>query len=309
MSAFAAGFARLPDNLKGAALMVLAMALFAVEDLALKAASARGMSVGQILMLFGAGGTLGFAWLVRRKGERLVDPAMRARAVVAKAGAEVMGRLFHTLALAFAPLSSTSAILQAAPLVVVAGAALLFREAVGWRRWTAILAGFAGVLLILRPGFDGFQPASVLAVLGMLGFALRDLSTRAAPRSLSNRQLGLLGFVVLVPTGAALMLWQGGWVTPGIEALALVGGGTGIGILAYSALTGAMRTGEVSVVTPFRYSRLLFGVALGVVFFGETLDWQTVMGSLIVLWAGLYTMLREARGRAARGTGSGPVGT
>jgi drug/metabolite transporter (DMT)-like permease len=290
------------DNLKGALLMVLAMAGFAVEDMALKAAAGTGIPVGQVLMLFGAGGTLGFALPVRLQGRRLWHPAMASRAVAARAAAEVTGRLFHTLALAYATLSSTSAILQAAPLVVVAGAALLFGEKVGWRRWLAIGLGFAGVLMILRPGLDGFQATSVLAVLGMLGFAGRDLATRAAPKVLSNMQLGVLGFAVLVPTGAGFMLWEGGWVTPGLPGALALAGGTTIGIAAYAALTGAMRTGEVSVVTPFRYTRLVFGVGLGVLVFGEALDGATLLGAGLILAAGLYTMLRERRGVRA-----GPV--
>lgn len=287
------------DNLKGSLFMILAMAAFAVEDMVLKSAAAQGLSVGLILMVFGGGGTLIFAAMIRRAGAALLPPQAWHRAIAAKAGAEVLGRLFFTLALAYGSLSATTAILQATPLVVVAGAALLFGEKVGWRRWAAIGTGLAGVLIILRPGLDAFSAASLFAVLGMLGFAGRDLGTRAAPKSLSGAQLGLYGFVVMVPTGAGLALWQGNLAVPSALGLGLVGLGTLVGVGAYSALTTAMRSGEVSVVTPFRYSRLLFGIGFGLVIFGERPDLWTWLGSAIVLMAGLYTMLRERKRRTA----------
>jgi drug/metabolite transporter (DMT)-like permease len=104
--------------------------------------------------------------------------------------------------------------------------------------------------------------------------------------------LGLCGFVVLIPAGAVLWALMGGAARPDAGALGLVAMGTAVGIAAYTALTGAMRTGDVSVVTPFRYSRLIFGVALGVVAFGEQLDTATLAGSAVVLAAGLYTLVR-----------------
>jgi drug/metabolite transporter (DMT)-like permease len=284
---------RLPDNLRGAAFMTLAMAGFAVEDMLLKSAG-RGLPVGQILMLFGAGGAALFALWARLGGERLLVPAMAAPAVLARAAFEALGRLGYTLAIVLTPLSSASAILQAAPLVVVAGAALVFGERVGPRRWAAVGFGFLGVLLILRPGLDAFQPASVLALLGMVGFAARDLATRAA-RGLSTAQFGVLGFLVMVPVGAGLLALTGGAVRPTPGALAGIGAATLVGVGAYAALTRAMRTGEVSVVTPFRYTRLLFGLGLGVAVFGERPDAATLAGSAMVLAAGLDTFLRERR--------------
>lgn len=283
------------DNLRGAALMVAAMAAFAVEDMFLKAAAAT-LPVGVVLMLFGAGGALGFSVLALSRGEPLWHPAMASRGVAMRAVAEVTGRLGYTLAIALTPLSAATAILQATPLVVVAGAAVFFGERVGWRRWCAVLAGFAGVMVILQPTPGSFVPASIFAVIGMAGFAARDLATRAAPRVLSNRQLGLCGFVVLVPTGALLWAWTGGAVPADARAFGYLAAGTAIGIAAYSGLTAAMRVGDVSIVTPFRYSRLLFGIGLGVAVFGEDLSPATLLGSAVVLAAGLYTLAGAGRG-------------
>jgi drug/metabolite transporter (DMT)-like permease len=253
------------------------------------------MPVGEILIFFGAGGCLLFAALTHVQGQPIWHPAVVSPRMLAKAGFEVMGRLFYTLAIAFTALSSASAILQATPLVVVAGAALIFGEKVGWRRWSAILLGLFGVLVILRPGLEGFTWASLLAVLGLLGFAGRDLATRAAPKVLTNFQLGIYGFLAMVPTGAALLTWQGGAVLPDTMMAVQLGGAVAVGVAAYWALTVAMRTGEVSVVTPFRYTRLVFALILGVLVFGERLDAATMIGSAIVVSAGLYTLVRTRR--------------
>ena len=285
------------DNLRGSLWMVAAMAGFSVEDMFLKSAAA-SLPVGQILMIFGAGGMIGFALLAARRGERLLHPAILSPAILIRCVFEVAGRLFYTLAIALTPLSSASAILQATPLVVVMGAALIFGERVGWRRWTAIAVGFAGVLIILRPGLDGFTPLSLLAVLGMLGFAGRDLATRAAPPVLSNLQLGVYGFAMMVPTGAVLLAVSGGAALPSALAAGQLAAATIIGVLAYYALTSAMRMGEVSVVTPFRYTRLVFALILGAAVFGERPDAATLLGSAVIVASGVYTLLRSRRVQA-----------
>ena len=89
------------------------------------------------------------------------------------------------------------------------GAALLFGEKIGFKRWLAVFAGFVGVLMIIRPGLEGFEPASLFAVIATLGFAGRDLATRAATPVLSNMQLGVYGFFILIPTGLAMLIFSG----------------------------------------------------------------------------------------------------
>lgn len=289
---------RRAENLRGSLLMIAAMAGFALEDMFIKAAAA-SLPVGQILILFGLGGMAAFAVMVRARGEALLHPAALSPPLLWRGGAEIAGRIGYTLAIALTPLSSASAILQAAPLVVALGAATLFGERVGWRRWTAILAGFAGVLLILRPGLEGFTPAALFAVLGMLGFAGRDLATRAAPAVLSNRQLGVYGFAMLGLSGIPILAWTGGAAWPAPAAAAQVAAATVFGVAGYYALTAAMRSGEVGVVAPFRYTRLVFALVLGMTVFGERPDALMLAGSALIVGSGLYTVLRERRSRRA----------
>ena len=268
------------------------MALFAIEDALLKAA-AETLPISQILVLFGAGGALIFAALARRQDSPLVPKEISSRPMLIRAVFEIFGRLFYTLAFVLTPLSSTTVILQATPLVVVAAAAMLFGETVGWRRWAAIFLGLLGVVVIIQPGGDSFTPLSILAVLGMLGFAGRDLASRAAPASLSTAILGLYGFFALIAAGGIYAIYEDkAFVSVTLEAGILMALACAIGVAAYGALMKAMRTGEVSAVTPFRYSRLLFGLALGILVFGETLTSDMILGSLLIVASGLFILWR-----------------
>ncbi len=280
------------ENLRGGLLMTASMAAFALEDMFIKAVT-RSMPVGQALMIYGFGGMLIFVLLAARRGETVLHPAILSRPILTRSVCEVTGRLSYALAIALTPLSSASAILQATPLVVAAGAVIFFGETVGWRRWMAIAVGFIGVLLILRPGLSGFEPASLFAVLGTLGFAGRDLATRAAPPTMSNMQLGVYGFLMLTVAGLLLLVWTGGAVRPDAVAWTQLAAATLIGVVGYYALTAAMRVGEISVVAPFRYTRLVFAMALGVLVFAERPDAMTLLGSVVIVLSGLYTVVRE----------------
>jgi drug/metabolite transporter (DMT)-like permease len=285
------------DNLRGILWMIAAMAGFALEDAFVKLASGT-LALGPIVAVFGLGGFLFFAGFTRARGQPLVTPDTFSRPVVARAVAEVIGRTGYFLGITLTPLSNASAILQASPLFVTLGAALFFGERVGWRRWAAIVAGFMGVLIVLRPGLDGFTPASLFTLIGTLGFAARDLGTRAAPKSLSNLQLAVYGFAVLIPTGLALTLVTGTGSLPDAQGAAFMAAAIVCGIAGYYSITSAMRVGEVAVVTPFRYTRLLFALILGFLIFAERPDAATLIGGAIIVASGVYTIVRSARTRA-----------
>lgn len=280
------------DNLKGAIWMVAAMTGFAVEDMLIKLA-ARDMPVGQVIVIFGLGGLLVFAGLSLRAGQGLWHPAMRSRAMVARSISEVTGRLFFALAITLTPISSATAILQATPLVVALGAVVFFGERVGWRRWAAIFVGFGGVMMILRPGLAGFEALSVLAVIATLGFAGRDLGSRAAPPGMSNLQLGVLGFAMLTISGVVILAVSGGVVWPAPLAWGVLFAIILVGVLSYNGLTKAMRTGEISVVAPFRYARLIVAMVLAVLVFGERPDLWTLLGSAVIVGSGLVLIRRS----------------
>lgn len=282
-------------NLIGSLWMVGSMAAFAIEDALIKAASAT-VPVGQIMVLFGLGGAMIFAALTLVKKERLFVPEALSYPMRLRVFFELFGRLSYFLAISLIPLSAATVILQATPLVVVAGAALVFGEKVGWRRWTAIFIGLIGVVVIVQPGTDSFSMLSILAIMGMLGFAGRDLASRAAPATLTTLNLGLYGFLTIIVAGVVFSLWQGvPFVRPDYVASFYLLGAVLTGVGAYSSLMKAMRTGEVSAVTPFRYTRLIFGIALGVLMFGETLSPAMLIGSGLIVLSGLFILMRGAQ--------------
>ena len=157
-----------------------------------------------------------------------------------------------------------------------------------------------GVLLIIRPGMESFSMLSLLAVAGVLFLAMRDLATRRIPKGISSMQLSFLGFASTIPAGLTLMAAQN---TP-LEGLngtgwLYIGSALGIGLFAYYAIVAAMRVGDVSFVTPFRYARLLFALVVGVVVFGESPDTLTLIGAAIIVASGIYTVWRERRLRVS----------
>ncbi len=276
-------------NARGALWMIASMAGFALEDAGVKLLAPR-MPLGMILIGEGLLGVLWFALAASRAGRPPLPRAALSRTLALRSGFELTGRLFYALAVVFAPISVVSAILQATPLVVVPLAARMFGETVGVRRWAVILGGFVGVLIVLRPGLAGISLTSGLALVGMLGFAGRDLATRAAPPALSNDQLGVAGFAVLAVSGAVILGFSGRTAWPGLSGWALFAGLCVAGIFGYDALTRAMRTGQVGAVTPFRYARLVFAMVLAVGVFGERPDLPMILGSLIIVGCGLLTL-------------------
>ncbi|WP_415920429.1 DMT family transporter [Tateyamaria sp. SN6-1] len=290
------------DNLTGAGLMVLAMLCFAIEDMFIKFLGG-AIPVGQLLALLGAGGGLIMAGACLVQRQPLVSPALLSTPVIIRNAGELFGTLGFVTALILIPLSTASAILQTTPLMVTLGAALFLGEQVGWRRWAAISVGLIGVLMILRPGMSGFDWNVLFAVQGMIGLSIRDLATRRAPATLSALQLSLAAFVLLVPTGIILMWVQGAtYATPTPGEWGLLAAAALIGAFSYRFIVSAMRIGEVSFVTMFRYSRMIFALVIGMLVFAERPDALTLIGVAIIIGSGLYALWREQIRKSAHAT-------
>ena len=275
--------------------MITSMAFFAVEDSLIKFVTST-IPIGQILIMFGLGGALIFLLVAHFKNEKIMLRDMLLLPMYVRALFEIIGRLFYVLAISLIPLSTATVIIQATPIVVVAGAAIIFGEKVGWRRWTAILLGLFGVIVIIQPTAESFSFLSILALIGMIGFAGRDLASRAAPENLSVFILGLHGFIALAFSGLIYTIWDdANFVMIDIDTIGFMVGAVVFGVAAYSCLMKAMRTGEVSTVTPFRYTRLIFGVSLGVFFFNESLNYSTVLGTILIVISDLFIESRNNR--------------
>jgi len=280
--------------------MIASMAAFAIEDAFLKTVT-KQLPVGQVLMMFGAGGLCVFALLARRAGASIFQAQVLTKNMLFRAVFEFFGRLFYVLAIALTPMSSATAILQSAPLFVVLGARIFLREKVDAKTWIAIFLGLFGVLIILRPSAADFSLLSLLALIGTLGFVGRDLFSRTAPSSLTKEVLGFYGFTTMMIAGTCYAVWDGKpFVSLQAQQFLMLAAALLAGVFAYTALMTAMRTGSIGAVTPYRYSRLLFGISIGVIVFGEQLDAPMLLGCAIVIGAGLFIGWQNQRRQPAQ---------
>lgn len=287
--------------------MVIAMFGFAVEDSLIKL-MADDVPSGQVLIMIGIGGAIVFAIAALVRGEQPFGFWMLSGYSGMRAFCEGFAALGFVTALALVPISLVTTIIQASPLLVTLGAALFFKETVGWRRWLAIAVGLLGVLIVLRPFGTGFQPAALFAVMGVIFMSARDLATRQITKNISTLQLSVIGFMATIPAGALSLVISGSAPTvPSGQTLLYLIGAILIGVPALYCIISAMRIGDISFVSPFRYSRIIFGLLAGLLVFGETLDFYTLLGAAIIVGSGSYTLLREARLRRSSQTAKPPV--
>ena len=282
------------ENLRGILFMILAMAGFALEDLFIKLLSSH-VPVSQILIILGFSGTTVFLIIAILTNAPILHRDLLNRPVIVRTFCELFAALFFTSAIALTPLSSVASILMTTPLMVTMGAAVFFGEKVGWRRWTAIMIGFFGVLLILRPGFDGFMPASLLAVISTIFLAVRDLATRAMQFEISTTTVSIYAFLAVGISGFFAMPFFSAMVIPTSIEIVYFISATFVGVIGYYAVVLATRKGDVSVISPFRYSRLVFAMLLSIIILKERPDLLTLIGASIIVISGIYTFIREGR--------------
>ena len=275
-------------NLRGILLMTLSMGLFAVEDLFLKL-SAETLPTGEILFLTTALGLLFFGGLARAKGQSLTR-GLAHPAVIARNLGEMVGTFAYITALAEVPLATVSSVLQALPLAVTLGAALYFGEKVAPARWFAIIAGFAGVLLVIRPGLEGFRPAAAWVLVTVAGLTLRDLASRRIPRAISTEQVSTWGVGAVFLMSLAMLPFQP-FLAPSLPQAASLFAAFVFGTAGYWAVIEATRQGDVARISPFRYSRLVFALVIGSLFFAETPDLMTLIGAALIVASGILTLI------------------
>ena len=274
--------------------MMMSMACFAVEDTFIKLLSAR-LPATQILFSIGFGGALITLVLAIVLNVNLADKILLNKHVISRTIADLFGALSFTSAMVLIPMSLLASILQATPLFVTLGAAILLGEKVGWRRWSAIFIGFLGVLIILQPGYGSFQLASLLGLAAVLCLALRDVVTRDMATEIPTLTVTFYACLAMGSAGFIAYPFFGPPIVPTTyEAIILICAAI-IGLTGYFLLVLATRKGDVSVIAPFRYSRLLFSLGLASLILGEKLTLPILLGGLLVVSSGIYTFGRERR--------------
>ena len=280
------------SNIRGIILMVLAMGAFAIADTLIKLAAGR-VSPAQVMFLLMAGGLIMFTIMAIAQRARLFDRRIFAPVLLVRYLSEVVAMVGMVMALAHVPLSMVGAIIQATPLLVALGAVVFLGETMSWRRWSTVVLGFIGVLLIVQPGADGFEAASLWAVFSMIGLSARDLTTRMTPPDMASTSLAAYSATAALPFSMAWIWLEGDTFLPPEADWVLLLAMIFFGSLGYLLITASIRSAALSVVAPFRYARLLFMVILGVLVFGERPGLLMLAGASLIVGSGLYMIWRE----------------
>ena len=281
-------------NTIGALLMMASMACFTLNDSLLKLIGGT-VPLFQLIFLRGLLTTILILATKGRLGPMHLDIVRRDWGFIAlRCIGEIGAAYFFLSALMNMPLGNVSAILQVVPLTITLASALFLREAVGWRRMLAILIGFCGVMMIVKPGAEGFNIWSVYALISVLCVTVRDLATRQLSKGVPSMTVTLVT-AASIAIAAGIASLTSPWV-PVSGDLALMIAGASVFVLGgYFFSIQVMRTGDVSFVAPFRYTGLIWALVLGWFVFGDWPGWMTLTGAFIVVSMGIFTLYRERR--------------
>jgi drug/metabolite transporter (DMT)-like permease len=283
----------------GIAMMLLGVMLFAVND-TLGKWLVGGYAVGQLFLVRSIAGLCVMAPFIRRTG-------LPAFLRVQRPGLQLLRLVFATLegslffwALTALPLAEVMTYYMAGPIYVTALSPVLLGERVGWRRWTAVAVGFGGVVLALGPSPGGFPAAAGCALVGSFAYACFLVATRKLAGT-PGTVLVTAQLVAGLLFGAVLVAVQG-WTPPGVLDLVLMLA-LGVGSLAGNlCVNRALRLAPASVVVPYQYTLILWGMLFGYLAFGEVLGALPMAGAAVIVGAGLFIFMREqrVRGRVGR---------
>lgn len=284
------------ENARGSLLMMGSMAMFTFNDVVLKTLSGE-VPLFQAIFIRGCFVTTALFLFVTWKGWfTLRHPARDWGLIGLRTLGEIGATLTFLYALFNAPVGAVTAVLQATPLVLTLAGAVFLGEPVGWRRYSAILIGFAGVMLIVKPWSEGFNPFVLYAV-ATLGFIIiRDLPTRRIGRGVPSVFVALVASCAITTTGAIGTL-SSDWVPMTMHHLLTLAAAASFLLVAYVLAVSVMRIGDMAVVQVFRYTAILWALTLGFLVFGERPSPLTLIGAAIVVTMGVYTFYRERKVR------------
>lgn len=298
MSSPQAGGAQRAANRRGIAAMSLAMASFVTNDALVKYVS-QGLPAAQLIFIRAVFATLLLLAVARALGA--LDGAglrmMGQRRVMLRAGLDALGTFTYLTSLFHLPIGNATAINMATPLMITLMAVLVFKERVGPARWLAIATGFAGVLLIVQPSAAGFNAFALLCLVGTFFHAARDLTTRAIDARVPSILITLATALAVLLLAGVLTAAQG-WQAPTARQLALLAAASVFLSAGYFLIITGMRSGEMSLIAPFRYTGLLFALALGWLVWGDVPNALAWAGIALLMGAGLYVLHGERRAGA-----------
>ena len=269
--------------------MLAGIALFSIND-ALGKWLLATYSVGELLLVRSVAALILLAPFIRQAGISAFTRASRPGLQVARVLLSTLEVAMFFWAVSYLPLADTVTFYLAGPVYVTALSVILLGEKVGWHRWTAVLVGFAGVLMALRPTTATFTLPALIALIGSIFFACLMIATRVLRETPSTVLIaGQIGGTLLL--GAATVPF--GWITPSPRDLALLSLFGVLSILALACVNRALKLAAASVVVPYQYTLIVWAVALGYLVFGDTPDVLTLAGAAVIVMAGLYIFWRE----------------
>jgi drug/metabolite transporter (DMT)-like permease len=286
------------ENRRGILGMIASMVLFICNDALIKHVS-ESLPTGQIIFLRGLSATLLIATMAVALGAWRQMPAVFDRPVLARAAIDSLGTFLYLLALFNMPIANVTAVNLSVPLMLTVCAAFLLREQVGWRRWSAVVAGFIGVLLVVQPAAAGFNWFALVALAATATHAARDLLTRRIRAGIPSIIVTLSTAIVVTIAAAAVSAIEG-WQPLPMRQLALLIVASAFLSGGYYLVIDCMRHGELSVVAPFRYTAMLWALLLGYFVWGDVPNLLAWIGIALLVGSGLYIFHREqVRRRAA----------
>jgi drug/metabolite transporter (DMT)-like permease len=253
------------------------------------------MPVSQVLLLMGFAGIAAFGLLAKIRKVQLLASEVYNRWFIARTLSELAAAIFFVTSIVYASLSISSAILQATPLIVTLAGAIFLKQSVSGSQWCFILIGFLGVLLVIQPGRDGFQPAALFAVVAVFFLALRDTITRVISVSIPAVTISFWAFFALLLAGILTIPLFSVFVPVTSDDLLLLLVAAAAGTGAYLSVVLATRAGDVATVAPFRYTRLIFALGLAIFIFDETVNLLMLAGSATIIGSGIFMLTLERR--------------
>jgi drug/metabolite transporter (DMT)-like permease len=283
---------RLNNNMKGAALMTGCVSAYVINDAFMKLLFSE-IALFQAIFLrsiITVPPVLVMVWITKVAISNFSKQDKRL--ILLRVVAEIFTTIAYLTALKHMPLANVTAILQALPLAITMAAALFLSEPVGWRRWTAILVGFVGVLIVVRPGLEGFNIYSLSALMAVIFITVREISTRKLTSEVPTITVVLSTAVGSALFAGIMMIGSELDTVSALSWLLILGAAVAVSIATLLSVM-AMRIGEIGFVSPFRYTSMLGAIGLGILLFGDWPDQPTLVGTLIIVSTGIYTFYRE----------------
>ena len=283
------------DNLRGIIAVLIASTAFVINDAIVKLVSAE-LPSGEIIVVRGVLATILLAAGVVVLGAARPVSVLMTRMMVMRLFAAGAATTFIVISLRYVPLATVNTVLQATPLLVTAGAAIFYGEKVGLPRWMAALTGFAGVLLIVKPGNAQMGTAAYIVLIALAFTTMRDLTTRGLERNIPSVFVAAVSAVVITLSGFLVAPFDTVWTMPTAGAWGWLWISAVCQFIATTFIVIALRTGEIAVVAPFRYIAAPLSVAIGYWWWGDMPDTLAFLGIGLVVAAGVYTLHRERHG-------------